>query len=156
MCLIVDINVLPEVFGDDPPEAGKKFFEHIVQRRTKLVIGGKLLDESINNQDFAQWLIFAERYDLVTEIDREQVERRTKELERSESCASNDAHIIALAQCANARLLYSNDRDLQKDFNNPRLINKPRGKVYPIRSDGAFTPSHRKLLQQKNLCRNKG
>ena len=39
----------------------------------------------------------------------------------SDSCRSNDPHVIALAQINGARLLYSNDEALQKDFGDKRL-----------------------------------
>jgi len=54
-------------------------------------------------------------------------------------CKSNDAHVIALARAAKARVLVSDDRDLFRDFKNPRLLNNPRGKVYQRRQ-------HAKLL----------
>ena len=39
-----------------------------------------------------------------------------------------------MAQIKHVRLLVTADRDLQKDFGNPDLINMPRGKVYPSRA----------------------
>ena len=47
-------------------------------------------------------------------------------------CQSNDQHVIALAIVSGARLLYSNDRRLQRDFKDRRLIDPP-GKVYSTR-----------------------
>lgn len=43
---------------------------------------------------------------------------------------SNDPHILALARASGARLLYTADKDLIADFKNPRIVSRPRGKVY--------------------------
>ena len=51
-------------------------------------------------------------------------------LRRDGAYVSNDAHVIALAQVSGARLLYSNDSDLQDDFKDKSLIDSPRGRIY--------------------------
>ena len=71
--------------------------------------------------------------------------RRTEELKKAGVCQSDDAHVIALAQVSNARLLYTRDRNLQQDFKNKGLLDNPRGKIYSA-------PSHKHLLR-KGLCR---
>ena len=45
MCAIVDNNVVNEVFGGDPPEAGKQFRRWLGSRNGRLVVGGRLLEE---------------------------------------------------------------------------------------------------------------
>ena len=53
MCAIVDVNVAPEVFGDNPPPVAEKFFEWLERGGGRLVVGGKLLEElEENSPDF--------------------------------------------------------------------------------------------------------
>lgn len=61
---------------------------------------------------------------------------------------------FALALVSGARLLYSDDGDLNDDFSNPDIISRPGGRVYTTleSESGNFTPRHRKLLETKNLC----
>ena len=89
-------------------------------------------------------------------VDDGTVGTRTDELDQSGSLESDDPHVIALAQLSGARLLYSNDAALQRDFRSPQLINSPRGRVYstdPERNPTKrFTTAHRDLLNRRDLC----
>ena len=58
------------------------------------------------------------------------VQRKQAELE--DKIESNDAHIIALAIVAEAKLLVSADKDLCSDFMNPDLVG---GEVYQTKED---------------------
>ena len=49
--------------------------------------------------------------------------------------------------------MYANDKDLQRDFRNKALIDRPRGKVYSTRVQDDLTSTHRRLLANRNLCR---
>ncbi len=86
-------------------------------------------------------------------IDEAEVMTRASELQAEGQCSSNDQHVIALAQVSGARLLYSNDAQLQEDFKNSRLVDSPRGKVYTTIRHSDFRPSHRDLLRRTDLCR---
>ena len=57
-----------------------------------------------------------------------------------------------LAQVSGARLLFSNDVPLHRDFKNRDLVDVPRGKVYSTREDTSFTQRHRRLLNDPALC----
>ena len=153
MCAIIDANVAHEVFGANRPEAGQQFFEWINTGIGRLVVGGKLLEElyrsSTNFIRVGQQLQLAGRMTIVNEGT---VNARAEELINQGLCESDDEHIIALAQISGARLLYSNDGDLQQDFGNKKLIDKPRGKVYSTRASKSFQASHDGLLKSKNLC----
>ena len=72
---------------------------------------------------------------------------KEKEIEYRESTLlkSDDPHILALAKAAGARLLYTNDRDLMKDFKNRLILNKPKGKVYSRKSNAD--------LLHKSICK---
>ena len=68
-------------------------------------------------------------------------------------CESNDSHVLALARVSRSRLLFTNDHRLQKDFGNPQIIRRPRGRVYTTRADKKLTAVHVDLLSRDNLCR---
>ena len=154
MCAIVDANVASEVFGSNPPSAGKKFFEWLNKESGRLVVGGKLLEElEESSADFRRWGQQAQLAGRMRVANKREVDARTEEIQREDAIRSDDPHVIALAQISGARLLYSNDGDLQQDFGNGKLIDKPRGKVYSTRKDKSFQRSHDRLLKNKNLCR---
>ena len=152
MCAILDSDVVHEVFGRQPSAAGEAFRKWIRSGKGRLVIGGQLRGELGRNTTFQLWLIEALRGGRARSLNDEEVEKRATTLKQSGVCESNDQHIIALAQLGRARLLYTNDVRLTRDFRNKELINDPRGKVYSTKSSGEFEKKHRQLLQQKNLC----
>lgn len=154
MCAIVDLNVASEVFGEDPPPAAEEFLEWLSDGRGVLVVGGKLQEElDGHSPGFRQWAsqaILARQMRIVNEHD---VNDRERQIRHAREYRSDDPHVLALAQISGARLLYSNDRDLQQDFTNYRIINHPRGKVYSTLMNKSFSRSHRNLLSRRDLCR---
>ena len=152
MCAILDANVAGQVFGANRPAAGQAFFDWLDSGRGRLVIGGRLRRELDRNGDFRDWRLQAGLAGRVTLLNDAAVDDRAQVLEREGACRSNDAHVVAVAQISGARLLYSNDGDLQEDFNDRRLIDGPRGKVYSTRLREVLTPVHRRLLARRNLC----
>ena len=121
-----------------------------------MVIGGKNEDElTQNSPGFRHWKSELQRAGRMTIKNKVEVNNRTEELIKNNSCSSNDAHVIALAQVSGARLLYSNDNDLQKDFDNYRLIRRPRGKVYSTNNANTKFDHVKKRLLSLNLCRPK-
>lgn len=155
MCAIVDANVTFEVFGKKQTEAGKKFREWLDGDRGKLVVGGRNLTELAHNGNFRRWFQEARRLTgRVQQIGRAQIEVQEDDLRRRGLFKSNDEHVLALALVSGARLLYSDDGDLNDDFLNPGIIPSPGGRVYttPESESGSFTPGHRELLETKNLC----
>ncbi len=152
MCAIVDANVAGQVFGNSRPPAGEEFYKWLNAGKGRLVIGGKLLEE-LNQTKFRKWASQALRLGFARRVDESRVERITAELHDKQLCTSDDPHVIALAQVSGARLLYSNDSDLQGDFKRKSLVDNPRGKVYSTRMHGDFKRSHRNLLNMPGLCR---
>lgn len=53
-----------------------------------------------------------------------------KMLEDGEECVSKDFHVLALARYSGARVLYTGDKDLIKDFKNRKIIPGKTGKIY--------------------------
>jgi len=150
VCAIVDANVAPEVFGHYRPAAGAEFFKWINREGGQLVTGGKLLEE-LERTSAREWVRQAMIAGRIRTEDDSNVAARATELQ--DLCISDDPHVIALAQVSGARLLYSNDQDLHRDFRNKRPIDAPRGSVYSTRDDKSFRDRHRSLLRRKDLCR---
>ena len=153
MCGIVDANVANEVFGDERPPAGERFFEWLESPRGQLVVGGELLRELGRNRGFIRWLGKAIQYDRARKMADEDIEARTDALRRSDVCKSDDEHVLALAVESGARLLFTNDNLLMDDFRNPDIVPGPRGRIYTMGEHKDFRPAHKKLLGMKNLCR---
>jgi len=152
MCAILDANVVHEVFKVDDHDAGKQFLKWL-NTRGRLVVGGKLTGEiSEGSEKFRKWARIARIKGRMRIVDDNKVTQREKDLMEAGNCQSNDTHIIALAQVSGARLLYSNDRALQQDFKNKKLLDHPRGKVYSTLRGGDFLRTHQMLLANRNLC----
>ena len=144
--------MIHEVVGPSSTAAGKGFRDWVMRGRMRLVAGGGLLQELAKTpaRDWVREAISAGR---MRTVGKDKVNAKTDELERLGACGSNDAHVIALAQISGARLLYTNDRALQRDFNCKSLIDSPRGKVYSTTVNKAFTTAHKRLLARRDLCR---
>ena len=154
MCAIVDASARGHVFGEKRSEAGEYFFNWLNSDKgqPKLVIGGKLLQELSGSSQFVIWLQSALLAGRAKRVSDKEVDTVTKELEDLRTCKSNDQHVLALAKVSGARLLFANDRDLQIDFGNRRIIGGVRGKVYSTRKHTHVTSTHRKLLSRRDLC----
>lgn len=152
MCAILDNDVVHQVFGTDRPRAGEEFFRWIDAGRIHLVVGGRLRQELGSNYAFKAWFQQKLNAGQATDIDDREVVRVTAALVEAGLCRSNDQHIVALAQCSNARLLYSNDTNLHRDFKNRVLLDNPRGRIYSTRDGGELQDRHRRLLRHAR-CR---
>ena len=154
MCAIVDANVVSEVFGSNLPPAGEKFFDWLNKGSGQLIVGGKLLEElEKSSAEFIRWGQEAQLAGKMRIANKSDVDARTEQIQSEGAIRSDDPHVIALAQVSGARLLYSNDGNLQQDFKNKSLIDDPRGKVYSTSEGGSFQRRHDRLLKNKNLCR---
>ena len=81
------------------------------------------------------------------------MEERNAKLRNSSAYVSDDEHVIALEQVSGARLLFSNEADLHKDFKSKELIDQPRAKVYSTKETRDLTRAHERLLADRSLCR---
>ena len=151
MCAIMDNNVRDQVFGDDRPDAGEFFYEWLQKRGGRLVVGGELLRELGGYSKFIQWLYEVRRTGRTRIIPDHEVDAETNDLKARHICRSDDQHILALAIVSGVRLLFTNDDVLQDDFNDPEIINQPRGKIYTTRVHEDTTNTHRYLLSPRNI-----
>ena len=156
MCAIVDSNVANEVFGGDPPEAGRRFRHWLGSGNGRLVVGGRLLAELKGNGDFREWFQQNDLSGRLLQVKDEKVARQEQRIKQTNLCTSNDEHVVALAIASGARLLYTNDNLLMDDFRNGSIVPGPPGKIYTTRDRKDFRPTHRKLLGMRNLCRAPG
>ena len=152
MCLIVDANLAPSVFGVPTDREFVPITEWLTSKKKdgKLVVGGLLateLDKISSARRFVRALQQAGRARLIPDHAATEEARRIRI-----GCVSNDAHIIALARISGARILCSYDKPLQQDFGNVRLISSPRGRVYQRREHASLlreyghTSACRKIL----------
>ena len=152
MCAILDNNVRSEVFGENQSEAGKYFLDWLTDRNGNLVIGGNLLRELSGYSPFMAWLQQALLSGTAIRIPDSDVNAQTEDLKNRGICRSDDEHVLSLAIVSGARLLFTNDRDLQDDFRDRRIVPGVRGRIYTtIRSSGV-TRTHRDLLRRNDLC----
>ena len=151
MCAIVDANAAHEVFGssnEQPTGAGQGFFRWLSSGKGKLVVGGEKLEKELDRvPKFRMWAIQAQLSGRLINKGKDRIDQEAKKIKENSGLQSDDPHIIALAQVSGARLLFSNDKDLQDDFRNPAIINKPRGKVYSTLENKDFTKDKRNLLE---------
>lgn len=146
MCAIIDANVAHEAFGQNPPPAGTGF-RRWVEGKGRLVWGGKLRMELSRDRNFRQWAQSAVLSGKLRSERDDDVNQRTEEMERQRAYESDDPHILALAQIGGARLLYSDDQPLHRDFKNPALLDPP-GTIYTTLRSKAFGASRRRRLDR--------
>lgn len=158
MCAIVDANVASEVFGSRPRPAGEMFFAWLNKGSGRLVVGGKLLEElEASTQHFRIWASEVALAGRMRIVSKSEVDARAEQIRSEGAINSNDPHVLALAQISGARLLYTNDGDLQKDFRDRSLIDNPPGRIYSTDATNNpnkdFRSAHRRLLARRDLCR---
>jgi len=154
MCAIIDANVANEVFGPAPTEAGAEFLKWLQGRKGRLITGGKNHRELKQcSKGYRKWEKEALLSGLVAIKRDRAVALQENKLKQTSSPQSNDSHILALAQLSGARLLFTNDHNLHKDFKNKQVIDQPRGKIYSTHEGSDLRVDHRRLLESKNLCR---
>ena len=163
MCAIVDAQVAEEVFGKRPSPAGRAFRQWLFKGPGHLVTGGKLLKElRRGSEGFRRWEDAMNQSALagrMTTVNEKRLREKISQLEHADQHKSNDPHVLALAQISGARLLFTNDRQLGKDFGSKSLIDDPRGRVYHTRDiktlndNKQFSKTHKRLLSNTRLCR---
>ena len=153
MCAIIDNDVAHQLFGDRPTEAGLFFLRWLSRSNGGIVVaGGRLLRELSQNPKFLQF--FTDRFQAgrARRIPDDALDAAEEEIRSQGVCRSNDEHVIALARVSGARLLFTNDRALQQDFGDRRIIEGTRGRVYTTIGRPDIRPAHRNLLRRTDLC----
>lgn len=152
MCAIVDASAMHEVFGDNQTVAGRHFRKWLDSGRGQIVVGGRALEELVQNGNFRRWFLEARRSPtLVRQVHAETISEKEKQLDGF-PMRSNDQHVVALALVSGARLLYANDKRLQRDFTDSQIVPGVKGCIYTSRSKEEFTRRHQALLNAPDLC----
>ena len=155
MCVIIDASVVGDLFGPDQTEAEKFLFNWLDRGHGRLVMGGKLREELLLNGRFKKWAAQAVLAGRVFQFADDQITENAQAIERGGLCRSDDPHVLALARVSGARLLYSNDGDLQADFVKPNILGRTRrGKIYAKDKEyrDRVRDAHKRLLRQQDLC----
>lgn len=162
MCAIVDINVVHQGLGRDRTEAGKFFFDWLLNGGILVVGGSKFEAEIRNDSRFLRFVNERRQSGKVRQgINRAEVDAEQNRLIGLKICDSDDEHILALARVSDTRILFTNDGDLQKDFNDGNIIDDPRGQVYTTLVNKDVRRVHRNILSARNVrqicrhCRNR-
>lgn len=145
MCIIIDANVASKVFALSPSKDPRAVIDWVDFGGGKMVLGGRLKQEIFKVSLASRWIKERIRSGKIKWVSDTDIDSEEKRLKESATCNSNDHHIIALARCCTARILYSQDRNLHQDFTNPVLVNNPRGAVYT-------TARHCQHLLTKDRC----
>ena len=159
MCAIVDADSSGEIAAAASP-AARAFKEAFASGQCRLVVGGSRLRRELGRSfteperakltTVAEWISQVARAGKLIDYDDGEVDDRAEDICRDGLCVSEDFHIIALAQIAGARILYSKDQKLHRDFKNPKLLNGSGGKVYPLNQ--SLAKSKRWLSRNCELC----
>ena len=155
MCAIVDANVSGEVFGGNKSEAGQFFYDWLTDTKKsgRLAIGGtKLRTELGNHAGFKAWLAQAVLAGRARQMDDQKVNAEAELLQSQGNCQSNDWHVLGLARVSGARLLFTNDQNLQQDFTNREILGGVRGRIFTTVQRKDVRPAHRSLLNRTDLC----
>ncbi len=141
MCIIVDTDRTGEFFSD-PPHPDARPIHEWIRTKGRLVYstGGRFGSELGGPAKRRLGDYF--RTGMAKRIPYASFRDDERQLEETGNLRSNDAHILALARRSGARLLYTGDQDLMKDFKDGKVITGPRGRVY---SDAR----NRRLLTRK-------
>ena len=139
--IIIDAEAFHK-FTNENHEDSKPIHKCIEKQTLQLVYGDdeKSLDEISKDSRMIDILIRLAKDGATYQVDSK---RKTKEIDDNGGFVNciklkswindkkNDTHIIAIALIEKkARLLFSSDTRLHKDFRNPKIIKDPRGKVY--------------------------
>lgn len=140
MPTIVDANCCAKAFSTPPDPEFAPIAKALFTRRATLVCGGRLQREYLRVNVAARALKTLEQAGVLKILDPQAVDKLEYQLAAQKACVSDDQHVIAIAQLANARLLCSHDQALHHDFLNKQLIDHPRGSVYQDSSHGHLIP----------------
>ena len=162
MCAIVDINVVHQGLGRERTEAGKFFFDWLLNGGILVVGGSKFESEIRRDSKFLRFVNERRQSGKVRQgIKRGEVDAEQNRLIGRNICESNDEHILALARVSNTRILFTNDDALQNDFRNPSIISRSRGQIYTTAVHKEVQQVHRDILSPRNVrqicrhCRNR-
>jgi hypothetical protein len=133
MPIIIDANRISLCVNGS--EEALPIMQALLSRRARVAYGGsKLVTEYRKNTHFFKLITELSRAGVAVTTSATRIDAEEKRLAECGLMVSDDPHILAVANILSARLLYTDDSDLKRDFNNSRLISGPRGKIYNMRN----------------------
>ena len=147
MCVIIDADVAARVFAVPPEDDFAPLWKWIEHKSGKIVFGfaGKLGVEWKKLAKAKRRLLQMWRAGQALQVPATRIEAEENAVTKLAICKSNDPHVIALARASGARILCTNDQNLETDFKNGELVPSPRGKIYK-------TANHKRLLGHNRIC----
>jgi len=145
VCIIIDTNVLHEVFSQPPTADGLPVRAWLEERDGRLVFGGVLARELVKDRGAARFVKELERSGRAKRVNEFRLQAEEQVVRQDPHARSDDPHIVALARVSGARVLFSRDRKLHEDFGNRALVSTPRGRVYT-------SNRHARLLRHDSSC----
>ena len=129
MCIIVDASKMGDFLNPEHQDSAP--IRKWLRKNGRLVYstGGRFAKEIGISGKYKTGLVEYVRAGKARHIPYEQFAEDEKKLINGH-IRSNDPHVLALARFTRTRLLYTGDPELIKDFNDKKLIDDPRGKVY--------------------------
>jgi hypothetical protein len=144
VCAIVDANVIGDFFSEKTRRRFSPLLDWLETKGGCVVFGGRNKQELARSPRMLTLLAEWKRSGRAREIEEGNVLAEERRI--TGKCRSDDPHVIALARVSGAQILVlSKDRLLERDFQNPVLVNKPRGRIYK-------NASHRALLRHDSSC----
>ncbi len=145
MCVVVDANRASVVLGGPVPDDYKPVIDWISRRGGRLVYGGSKFKQELARVRAAALLVQNWRSrGLAIEIAEAEIAAELTVVETI-GYGSDDPHVIALVRASGARTVVTGDADLMLDLTNPRLVSRPRAKIYR-------SPGHGPLLAHTVSC----
>ena len=148
MCIIVDANVAHKLAANPCDADAIPLRDRVENRRLEVASGGRNAEELLATK-LRRWLVEQTRSGTVRIYPPALLKAEESRCQQRQKCVSNDHHIIALARVSGARVLYTVDAALRRDFKNKDLVDNPRGRIYSSRRNAS-------LLDQAGLCRRIG
>ena len=145
MCVIVDASVAGRVFSVPYEVDYAPLWRWLKEKDGKLVYGGQLAKELDHLPNAKRILAELKSEGRALLCSRQKVDDEEKGVRMLGLCRSNDTHVIALARVSSARVLCTNDSDLEADFKNRKLVAAPKGKIYK-------KAGHASLLKHNGKC----
>lgn len=145
MCVIVDASVAGLVFSVPHEPDFQPLWHWLEEKGGKLVYGGHLVDELNRIPAARRLLAELKRSGKALVPSPTTMKQAENDVRNLKLCRSNDQHVVALARASGARVLCTNDRQLENDFTNPAIVPHPKGKIYK-------KAQHRHLLRHNNIC----
>ena len=146
----MDAHRWHEMFSRDRSPAADGFRQWLGRKQGFLVLGGELRREVAKGRSGKRRVQDLQNRGQLVPVRDAEVDAEAQRIEQGGKLRSDDPHILALARVSGARLLYTNDRDLQKDFRNSRLLRD--GRVYTTVTNAKFD-RRKKVLLRSHRCR---